>query len=257
MSDDTIILKPWYAVNDDPMRYEPFNARESGADGKAHIKAYHRMQELWREANTSKEDKRRTVQREQTSWLIVITKAIRGTLHNGKPYTDNDSRKWFEKKLAAGLTDVFFVNGDWAKGPLQTDDIVGIICWYNNGEKRYTTIDIDEEDKPYLTEKGLLDTGYQKPEISDNRLQLERVLRHLAIIADANTPTRGWGNYFRRAASEAKDGDLLEAVSLSQTGGGIGSWYDTPAIDLEETKLLNHQLYIERQHAVIYAVNYG
>lgn len=245
------MLTPWYAINDDPIKYAPFSARESGADGKAHTKAYHRRKELQYQASLTKDQKRSIVQQSQKGLLISVTQAVRKVLNEQQPFalTEDHIVRWFRQQQAAGLKDVFYYCDNWSSGPLQPGDKQGIVCWYENGDKRYTTLDIDDDDKTILVEKKLADTGYVKPRMKNNSEQLVRVLMQLDQASGGY-----WGDYFLKAAQKAKAGDLLEAVKLSETGAGMGSWYDTPFF--EQTKELSRRLSEERHYALLYAVNY-
>ncbi len=248
-------FNPWYAINDNPLYYQPYTARDSGRDMDAHVKAHHRMKDLMHKSSMTKQQKRSMAQHSQTSWIMDLTRGTCRALRGEKYDTlDEMGQKWLERQIKDGLCDVFFVYRDWAEGPLQSGDSVGIICWYENGDKRYTTIDIDDEDKTFLTERPLFDPGYRKPELLDNSEHFYNVLKKMASIADYG-PTRLWGDHYRIAASEVKKGNLLNAVELSYTGGGMGSWHDTPNGTMPDTKELNLQLDIEREHAVMYAVN--
>lgn len=257
MGKDNNLLMPWYAVNDDPMEYQPFSARSSGADGKAHAQARRERERLRMNTSVSKDTKRMMAQNRQMRWLIVITKAVRKALRESLPYEDVDSQEWFGRQSEVGLCDVCFVFGEWARGVLQPCDKTGIICWYANGDKRYTTIDVDDDGKAFLIERQLLDVSFEKPQLSDNSESFANVLLRMADVADSCALSDSWGDNFRRAAAEAKDGDLTKAYYLSETGGGMGSWYDTPAMQMEETRRLNQELFAERRHAMMYAANYG
>ena len=246
---------PWYAINDNPLNYQPYSSRNSGADMNAHVKAHHRMQELTQKHSMSKQQKRSMAQHSQTSWLMDLTMASRRALRGIEDNTlDEMGRKWLEHQIKDGLCDVLFVYRDWAEGPLLSGDSIGIICWYKNGDKRYTTIDVDDEDKPFLTERPLSESEYSKPKLLDNSEQFYNVLVKMANTASYG-PTSFWGDQYRSAASEVKKGNLLKAAELSQSGGGMGSWYDTPMATMPDMKDLNLQLGTEREHAVMYAVN--
>ena len=248
-------INPWYAINDDPVEYQPFKARDSGRDMDAHVKAYHHMKELMHKKYSSLDQKRSMAQHSQSSWLMDLTMTVRRALRGIEYKTlDEMGRKWLERQINDGLCDVFFVYRGWAQYPLQSCDSIGIICWYDNGDKRYTTIDVDDEEKPFLTERPLSEPEYIKPKLLDNSEQFYNVLIKMANIASYG-PTSFWGDQYRSAASEVKKGNLLKAFELSQTGGGMGSWYDTPMAAMPDTKELNLQLGIEREHAVMYAVN--
>lgn len=249
------ILHPWYTINDDPLCYEPYTARDSGADMNAHTKAYHRRQELMHKKSLSKQQKRSLIQQKHTNWLMTITMAARKALCGENEYSlDDNSREWLDNQIKSGLNDVFFVYRDWADGILLPGDKVGIVCWYEDGRKLYTTIDVDENEEPFLTERPLYDSGYSKPKMDDNREQFVGVLLKMASYA-YNGPTTFWGNQLSRAVAEAKKGNLLEAVELSKIGGGMGSWYDTPMGLMPEMKEINLQLGYEQDYAVLYYVN--
>lgn len=248
-------FNPWYAINDDPVEYQPFKARDSGRDMDAHVKAYHHMKELMHKKYSSVDQKRSMSQHNHTSWLMGLTMAARRALRGIEDNAlDEMGRKWLEHQIKEGLRDVFFVYRDWAQYPLQSCDSIGIICWYENGNRCYTTIDVDDEDQPFLTERPLSDPGYMKPKLSDNSEQFYNILIKMANTASYG-PTSFWGDQYRSAASEVKKGNILKAVELSKTGGGMGSWYDTPMATMPDTKELNLQLGTERERAVMYAVN--
>lgn len=246
-------LTPWYAVNDDPWLYHPLTARESGADWEAHCRGNRNRNEMNRQASLTKEQKRSMVQSSSRRWLIDITIATRKALHKREPYSHSDTREWYERQKSAGLKDVFFVFDDWAKGVLQAEDRLGIICWYAFGKTSYTTISVDDYDKTVLIEKQLLIPRYKKPELHDNSEALFQVLMQLA---DWSKGLPYWEGFFLKAANTAKEGNLMKAYEQSQTGSGMGSWMDTPIATDPKTRQLNQRLYDERSHALMYAINF-
>lgn len=244
MNKDERILTPWYAINDDPKLYDPYTARESGADGVAHKKAY----DLEWELSRAEYNNRVNTKSYGINWLREITKAARNSLHRGMAYTEDDSRMWFEIQEEKGLCDVFYFYDEWAQVPLQPDDKHGIICWYTNDKTRYFTFAADEDHNLVLVEKELVDENYKKPELADNSQQFVDVLLEMA-----NRSEGFWSENFSKAAQKVREGDLISAINLSETGGGIGSWYDT--IYFESARELTNRLHEERHHALLYSIN--
>lgn len=180
-------------------------------------------------------------------WLRTITRAARYSLHNGQPYADAKSREWFESQSAKGLRDVYYFYDEWAKAPLQPGDKHGIICWYASSNPCYFTFSVDDKARLSLVEKSLTENLYQKPVLKDNTQEFVSILTKMASYYEGT-----WGEKFLQAAQKAREGNLMEAVALSQTGGGIGSIYDMPYFD----RNLTDKLFDERHHALLYSVNY-
>lgn len=181
------------------------------------------------------------------SWLRDITRSARNSLHDGQPYAEAKSREWFESQRARGLRDVYYFYDEWAKAPLQPGDKHGVICWYYSCNPRYFTFVVADDAQLSLVEKPLTDNLYQKPALTDNTQQFVDILMKMVSYSEGM-----WSDNFWKAAQKAREGDLMEAVALSQTGGGIGSFYDTPYFNRE----LTSKLYEERHHALLYSVNY-
>ena len=181
------------------------------------------------------------------NWLQEITRSARNSLHDGQPYAEAESSEWFENQRSRGLRDVFYFYDEWAKAPLQPGDKHGVICWYYSCNPRYFTFVVGDDAQLSLIEKPLTDNLYQKPVLTDNTKEFEEILMEMA-----NSSGGMWRDNFLLAAQKAREGDLMEAVSLSQTGGGIGSFYDTPYFNRE----LTSKLYDERHHALLYSINY-
>lgn len=209
---DNTILQPWYTFKAKP---EPKTTIEAAFQG--------------------------------VDWLRAITRAALYSLHNWKPYADAKSRGWFDSQRAKGLRDVYYFYDEWAKAPLQPGDKHGIICWYAGSNPCYFTFAVDNKAQLSLVEKTLTDNLYQKPVLKDNTQEFVSILSRMASYYGGM-----WGEKFLQAAQKAREGDIMEAVALSQTGGGIGSIYDMPYFDRD----LTHKLYEERHHALLYSVNY-
>ena len=209
--DDTF-LQPWYVIPVRPKAHTPIEAKFQGV-----------------------------------SWLRVITRSARNSLHDGQPYAEAKSREWFESQRARGLRDVYYFYDEWAKAPLQPGDKHGVICWYYSCNPRYFTFVVGDDAQLSLVEKPLTDNLYQKPVLTDNTQQFVDILMKMVSYSEGM-----WSDNFWKAAQQAREGDLMEAVALSQTGGGIGSFYDTPYFNRE----LTSKLYEERHHALLYSVNY-
>ena len=209
---DDTFLQPWYVIPVRPKAHTPIEAKFQGV-----------------------------------SWLRDITRSARNSLHDGQPYSEAKSREWFESQRARGLRDVFYFYDEWAKAPLQPGDKHGVICWYYSCNPRYFTFVVGDDAQLSLVEKPLTDNLYQKPVLTDNTQQFVDILMKMVSYSEGM-----WSDNFWKAAQQAREGDLMEAVALSQTGGGIGSFYDTPYFNRE----LTSKLYEERHHALLYSVNY-
>ena len=209
---DDTFLQPWYVIPVRPKAHTPIEAKFQGV-----------------------------------SWLRDITRSARNSLHDGQPYAEAKSREWFESQRARGLRDVFYFYDEWAKAPLQPGDKHGVICWYYSCNPRYFTFVVGDDAQLSLVEKPLTDNLYQKPALTDNTQQFVDILMKMVSYSEGM-----WSDNFWKAAQQAREGNLMEAVALSQTGGGIGSFYDTPYFNRE----LTSKLYEERHHALLYSVNY-
>lgn len=241
MRDDNI-LNPWYAINDDPAQYNTFSCRLSGAEGVERSNASYRASQL-----TDPSYRKAKASFEGTDWLRAITRATRLALQ-GQVYPDEKSRKWYEQQKKRGLCDIYYYYDQWTSGPLQQEDRQGVICWYKDKSIRYFVFAIDDQYALSLVEKEMLDKRYQKPELFDNSERLAEVLTELSKSAGGS-----WGVNFLQAAQKARNGDLASAINLSQTGSGIGSWYDTPFF--ESVKDLTDTLVQERHWALLYLIN--
>lgn len=209
---DDTILQPWYVIPVKPKTHSPIEAKFQGV-----------------------------------SWLRDITRSARNSLHDGQPYAEDKSREWFESQRARGLRDVYYFYDEWAKAPLQPGDKHGVICWYYSCNPRYFTFVVGDDAQLSLVEKPLTDNLYQKPVLTDNTQQFVDILMKMVSYSEGM-----WSDNFWKAAQLAREGDLMEAVALSQTGGGMGSFYDTPYFNRE----LTSKLYDERHHALLYSINY-
>lgn len=209
---DDTILQPWYVIPVKPKTHSPIEAKFQGV-----------------------------------SWLRDITRSARNSLHDGQPYAEDKSREWFESQRARGLRDVYYFYDEWAKAPLQPGDKHGVICWYYSCNPRYFTFVVADDAQLSLVEKPLTDNLYQKPVLTDNTQQFVDILMKMVSYSEGM-----WSDNFWKAAQLAREGDLMEAVALSQTGGGMGSFYDTPYFNRE----LTSKLYDERHHALLYSINY-
>lgn len=241
MSDDNV-LNPWYALDDDPEDYHTFSCRLSGAEGVGRGNLYYRASRMkdphYRKAKASIEG---------TDWLRAITRATRLALQ-GQVYTDEKSRKWYEQQKRRGILDIYYYYDQWTSGPLQQEDRQGVICWYADKKISYFTFAIDDQYELSLVEHEMLDKRYQKPELFDNSERLAEVLTELSKFAGGS-----WGVNFLQAAQKARQGDLVSAINLSQTGSGMGSWYDTPFF--QSAKDLTSTLVEERHWALLYLIN--
>ncbi len=242
MNDKEQILQPWYAINDDPKQYETFTSRFSGADGNKHNEA---MSKRWDLTDPQRLKAKAIV--EGTNWLRTVTRTARLALQ-GAQYNDDKSIDWYKEQKERGLCDVYYYFDQWSSGPLQPDDHQAVICWYSGGDIRYFNYAIDEQYNLSLVEREMFDKKYQKPELFDNSEQLAEVLIELSRFAGGY-----WGSNFLQAALKARSGDLVGALNLSQTGSGMGSWYDTPFF--ESTKELTASLAAERHFALLYLIN--
>lgn len=209
---DDTILQPWYVIPVKPKTHSPIEAKFQGV-----------------------------------SWLRDITRSARNSLHDGQPYAEAKSREWFESQRARGLRDVYYFYDEWAKAPLQPGDKHGVICWYYSCNPRYFTFVVADDAQLSLVEKPLTDNLYQKPALTDNTQQFVDILMKMVSYSEGM-----WSDNFWKAAQLAREGDLMEAVALSQTGSGMGSFYDTPYFNRE----LTSKLYDERHHALLYSINY-
>lgn len=242
MNNGQNILNPWYAINDKPEEYSPWSCRFSGAEGIKHSEASFRKWDL-----TDPIRRRANATFSGTDWLRTITRATRDAL-KGAVYSDEKSRQWYEEQKARGIRDVYYYFDHWTSGPLQPEDKQGVICWYADGSTKYFTFVINPDCSLSLSGRELLDKRYLKPELFDNSEQLAAVLTELSKLAGGS-----WGVNFLQAAQKAKSGDLAAAINLSQTGGGMGSWHDTPFF--EAAKEQTATLAEERHYALLYLIN--
>ena len=214
----------------------------------------------------------------RTRTLAEMTVAARLALRSGKQISirqkllKDSYGPWFEKQNARGLKDVALV-ADFVvvdKESVLGDEDVAMISWYKDGSISRMTVSYDmKAEKLVMHEIPLEIDEFEKPECSDNGPEFHEALLDIASVA----PNEFWYDYFMKAVRIMEYDEFeydkqpatfylpkpyfkyVVAVFESYTGGGMGSWNDTPIVGTREFRLVNAELHYQKCRALLYAVN--
>lgn len=287
MSDGNNLLKPWYTnlyeydygqMNGQLKRRDSIKKTEPDPKWKSPSPFTEKQQLKHREiVDKHPLDSNMSPVDVKTRTLAEMTAAARLALRNGKKISLREQilqdayGLWFEKQRERGLKNLALV-ADFTlkdKSKVLGKEAVAIICWYADGSISRMTVSYDNKAAKLLVEETTLDCEFEKPEFPDNSHEFHEALLDIAWVA----PDAFWCEYFTKAAHIMESDDCeydkqpytfylpkpyfkyLLAVFESITGGGMGSWNDTPIIGTRDFRLVTAELHYQKCRALLYAVN--
>lgn len=278
MNDDSMILKPWY---------DSSGSYNYGKRNETIIEEERRSRTVSQPVQSQKiEDpllklinSRTIVDKKhprvafspdsvETMAMVELTAAARMALRGSRDfsmrsYTSSICTSWFQEASKKGLKDVCLLCDFESKTP------ASVMCSYSDGHlSRLSLLYASKQDKLIVEERPRTYKTFERPECNDNASDFMEALLDISYVA-----VMGWKDYFLKAAKVLGSKDCsydkqpgtfylpqpyfkyLLAVSLSKTGGGMGSWYDTPNMGSNSFVIATNELHYQRWKALLYVAN--
>lgn len=262
-------FNPWYRKVDDPGRQEVYNRPDS-------VIYVYNPQPV---AKVCKGREAEPVYRSARTVMMELTVRGRKDLQGLQPFVWPDDyykelcTAWFGGQKAAGLKEMVFLCGDGTLKVASRRHECCIACWYADGRVDCFVPDVARVEggsQPVISPAGAAGVGVRKPEFGDNGEALKEALQAMTECA-ANF--EWWERHFRNGLAIMQQEHVayagqpdtfpmpepyfkyLLAVQSTQTGSGMGSWFDLPIAGSKRTGDVTSGFLKECDDALMYAVN--